>query len=106
MDNTGSNPTIFLRPCFACGNPMTIMEGTLGEGCVPWLECRDCEVIEIGTVQGRWHYMLPEGHVDFWDGSFILYADHSKTHLPSPDMLGSQAEPVTNSPWNRLHKTS
>lgn len=71
---------IFPRNCFACGEPMTLLK----EGW-PLLECARCEVLENGTWRGRHH--LEPVQVD-WFGEFPEFADHSKVHLPSPDVTG------------------
>lgn len=69
---------IFQRNCFVCDEPMTLRE----EGW-PILECVHCEVFENGTWKGR-HTLAP---VPFeWLGEFVKFIDHSKIHLPSPDM--------------------
>lgn len=72
--------TIYFRKCFACGNPMTLRQ-------VDWpiLHCEGCEVWENGTIKGRYHHIDP---LPFeWLGEYITFIDHSKVHLPSPDVI-------------------
>jgi hypothetical protein len=82
MDVLGRKERIFPRGCFVCGKKMTLKH----EGW-PILECTDCDVTEIGTIKGRFHHQIEET-LD-WVGGAITLVDHSKIHLPSPDMIGT-----------------
>jgi hypothetical protein len=71
---------IFYRPCFACGKTMTKISDY-----TPMLECKDCELTEDGTVNGKFTSVACDYE---WYGEFIRFTDHSKFHLPSPDTIG------------------
>jgi hypothetical protein len=70
---------IYPRNCFACGYEMT-----LAEDCSFTLECKECEILENGTLNGRFH--LPQQEY-VWDGETVVFIDHSKVNLPSPDVV-------------------
>lgn len=86
MQYPGSSEKIYWRDCYACGKPMTLIKDYMVT-----LECVDCDIRENGTVNGRFQYELDE-YVE-WNDMLIKTIDHSKVHLPSPDMIGND-EPV------------
>jgi hypothetical protein len=56
----------------------------LAEGCTTTLECRECEILENGTMNGRFNILPSESE---WDGEMLTLIDHSKVYLPSPDVV-------------------
>jgi hypothetical protein len=74
---------MFGRNCFACGKPMTKVSDY-----THILECKKCEMTEDGTVNGKFDVDSPNDYE--WYGEYIVFTDHSKFHLPSPDMTSDQ----------------
>jgi hypothetical protein len=77
---------IYPRNCFACETQMT-----LAQDCRTTLECRECDIQENGTMNGRFHIPLDDY---IWDGETIAFIDHGEVYLPSPDIVMPIAHPA------------
>lgn len=63
------------RPCFFCGEMMTVVRA------VRQLECTDCEVVEAGSLVP---FETLTGTECAWGGTVVTYVDHSEVHQSTP----------------------
>jgi hypothetical protein len=69
---------IFPRACFNCDADMILYDNETST-----MKCVRCEITEDGTLQGRYHSVLPE--YALWHGMLVRFTDHGACHVPSPD---------------------